>query len=77
MSVIFTTHDLGVAYEICDQISVMLDGKIVENSDSNKFFTNPHHSYTKKLLNSLPMGQARALKKSKDDDGPILQINNL
>ena len=40
VSVIFTTHDLGVAYEICDQISVMLDGKIVENSDSNKFFTN-------------------------------------
>ena len=77
VSVIFTTHDLGVAYEICDQISVMLDGKIVENSDSNKFFTNPRHSYTKKLLNSLPMGQASALKKSKDDDGPILQINNL
>ena len=60
VSVIFTTHDLGVAYEICDQISVMLDGKIVENSDSNKFFTNPRHSYTKKLLNSLPMGQASA-----------------
>ena len=77
VSVIFTTHDLGVAYEICDQISVMLDGKIVENSDSNKFFNNPRHSYTKKLLNSLPMGQASALKKSKDDDGPILQINNL
>ena len=77
VSVIFTTHDLGVAYEICDQISVMLDGKIVENSDSNKFFTNPRHSYTKKLLNSLPMGQASALKKLKDDDEPILQINNL
>ena len=77
VSVIFTTHDLGVAYEICDQISVMLDGKIVENSDSNKFFTNPRHSYTKKLLKSLPMGQASALTKSKDDDRPILQINNL
>ena len=46
VSVIFTTHDLGVAYEICDKISVMYQGKIVESADSNKFFNNPKHPYT-------------------------------
>ena len=77
VSVIFTTHDLGVAYEICDQISVMLDGKIVENSESDTFFTKPSHSYTKKLLNSLPMGQASTAKKSKNGDNSILKIDHL
>ena len=77
VSVIFTTHDLGVAYEICDKISVMYQGKIVESADSNKFFNNPKHPYTIKLLKSLPMGKNTKSSKSEDIKNPILKIDNL
>ncbi|MDA1239059.1 MAG: ABC transporter ATP-binding protein [Proteobacteria bacterium] len=54
VSVLFTTHDLGAAYEICDKVTVMYAGQEVESAPSSKFFSNPKHPYTIKLLQSLP-----------------------
>ena len=54
VSVLFTTHDLGTAYEICDRITVMYAGQEVESAPSDDFFAAPRHPYTKRLLESLP-----------------------
>jgi len=54
VSVLFTTHDLGAAYEICDRITVMYAGQEVETAVSKDFFSQPRHPYTQKLLQSLP-----------------------
>lgn len=54
ISVLFTTHDLAVAYEICDRISVMYAGQEVETANTEDFFSRPAHPYTARLLNSLP-----------------------
>lgn len=54
VSVLFTTHDLGAAYEICDRITVMYAGQEVETAKSKDFFSRPLHPYTQKLLQSLP-----------------------
>jgi peptide/nickel transport system ATP-binding protein len=54
VSVLFTTHDLGTAYEICDRITVMYAGQEVESAPSDEFFAAPRHPYTKRLLESLP-----------------------
>jgi peptide/nickel transport system ATP-binding protein len=54
VSVLFTTHDLGTAYEICDRITVMYAGQEVEAAPSDEFFAHPRHPYTKRLLQSLP-----------------------
>ncbi|WP_413284383.1 ABC transporter ATP-binding protein [Vibrio sp. MA40-2] len=54
MAMIFITHDLGVVAEMCDEVAVMLDGKIVENADVFELFDNPTHAYTKKLLSLIP-----------------------
>jgi peptide/nickel transport system ATP-binding protein len=54
VSVLFTTHDLGTAYEICDRITVMYAGQEVEVAPSDEFFAAPRHPYTKRLLESLP-----------------------
>ena len=54
MSVLFTTHDLGTAYEICDRITVMYAGQEVESAPSDEFFAAPRHPYTTRLLQSLP-----------------------
>jgi peptide/nickel transport system ATP-binding protein len=54
VSVLLTTHDLGTAYEICDEITVMYAGQEVETAPVAEFFANPRHPYTARLLASLP-----------------------
>lgn len=53
-SVLFITHDLGVAEEICDRIVVLYAGQEVESAPTSQFFDKPSHPYTRKLLESLP-----------------------
>ena len=53
-SIIFITHNLGVVAEICDRVSVMYAGHIIEQGDVNDIFYNPQHPYTKGLLASMP-----------------------
>jgi peptide/nickel transport system ATP-binding protein len=54
VSVLFTTHDLGTAHEICDRIVVMYAGQEVEAASTDRFFGRPLHPYTRRLLESLP-----------------------
>lgn len=57
VAVLFTTHDLGTAYEICDRITVMYAGQEVEEAPVASFFDAPSHPYTRKLLDSLPSSE--------------------
>ena len=54
MSVLLITHDLALVSENADDISVMYAGRIVEKAQSEEFFKNPCHPYSKALLKSLP-----------------------
>jgi peptide/nickel transport system ATP-binding protein len=54
VSVLFTTHDLGTAYEICDRVVVMYAGQEMEAAPTGPFFERPAHPYTRRLLDSLP-----------------------
>jgi oligopeptide transport system ATP-binding protein len=53
-SIIFVTHNLGVVAEICDRVSVMYAGRIVEQGPVNEIFYHPYHPYTLGLLASTP-----------------------
>jgi ABC-type dipeptide/oligopeptide/nickel transport system ATPase component/ABC-type dipeptide/oligopeptide/nickel transport system permease subunit len=52
LGMIFVTHDLGVVADICDTVSVMRAGEIVESNDVLSLFSNPQHPYTKELLSA-------------------------
>lgn len=54
MSVILITHDLGMASAYCDRLVVMEKGKVVESAPVVKIFSEPQHSYTKKLIAASP-----------------------
>jgi peptide/nickel transport system ATP-binding protein len=54
VSVLFTTHDLGTAHEICDRIVVMYAGQEMEAAPTAAFFSRPAHPYTRRLLASVP-----------------------
>lgn len=53
-SMILITHDLGVVAEICDEVSIMYAGKIIEHGNLVDIFDNHKHPYTEGLFNSLP-----------------------
>lgn len=52
-SMIFVTHNLAVAANICDSFCVMQHGKIVEQGGIKQIFENPRHPYTRILLESV------------------------
>ena len=56
LSIVFITHDLRVAAQICDLVAVMKDGAVVEQGLAGEVFGNPQHPYTQALLNSIPGG---------------------
>jgi peptide/nickel transport system ATP-binding protein len=53
-SLIFITHDLGLATYISDRILIMYKGEIVEEGSPEEILNKPTHQYTKKLLESIP-----------------------
>jgi len=59
MSVIFVTHDIGVAIEICDRVAVMYAGQIVEQGKLRDIVRSPAHPYAKGLLASTVHGAKR------------------
>ena len=50
LSYIFISHDLKVVKNLCHDLVIMRNGKIVEAGDAQDIFKNPKHSYTKELL---------------------------
>ena len=59
LSIVFITHDLRVAAQICDLVAVMKEGEIVEHGTVAEVFGNPQHPYTQALLASVPGGDFR------------------
>jgi peptide/nickel transport system ATP-binding protein len=53
-AIIAITHDLGVIAEIADEVLVMYAGRAMERGDRRTLFREPHHPYTKGLLEALP-----------------------
>jgi peptide/nickel transport system ATP-binding protein len=62
MSVIFVTHDIGVAIEICDRVAVMYAGQIVEQGNLRDIVRNPAHPYARGLLASTIHGAKRGAR---------------
>ena len=59
MAILFVTHDLAVAADICDRISVMYAGEMVEMAEVNALFSDPRHPYTRGLLKAMPHASDR------------------
>ena len=54
LTYLFVSHDLSVVEHICDRVSVMYVGKIVELAETSALFTTPKHPYTEALLSAIP-----------------------
>jgi peptide/nickel transport system ATP-binding protein len=54
LALLFITHDLRVAAQICDEIMVMQRGKVVEYGAASEIFQTPREQYTRDLINAAP-----------------------
>ncbi|MFK8082342.1 MAG: ABC transporter ATP-binding protein [Granulosicoccus sp.] len=54
LSMVFITHDLRVAAQVCDRIAVMRLGKVVEQGTTAQLFDKASHPYTQELLDAVP-----------------------
>lgn len=55
ISLIYVTHDLTTAYQLCDDIIILYQGRIVESGDVESVIKTPAHPYTQLLINSIPL----------------------
>lgn len=53
-ALLFVTHDLGVVSKVCDSLSVLYAGKVVEDARMRRFFMSPIHPYSAALLAATP-----------------------
>jgi len=54
MTIVFITHDLGLAYYVSDTLYIMEHGKMVETGPADQLILNPTHRYTKQLVADVP-----------------------
>jgi peptide/nickel transport system ATP-binding protein len=54
MTLIFITHDLGLAYYVSDKIYIMEHGKFVESGSPDEVILHPKEAYTQRLINDVP-----------------------
>jgi peptide/nickel transport system ATP-binding protein len=54
MTIIFITHDIGLAYYISDKVYIMEHGKFVESGSAEDVILNPQAAYTKRLISDVP-----------------------
>jgi len=54
LTYLFISHDLSVVRHMSDRIAVMYLGRVVEEAETEEFFTNPRHPYTQLLMQTIP-----------------------
>ncbi|MFN7150133.1 MAG: ABC transporter ATP-binding protein [Microthrixaceae bacterium] len=60
-AMLFVTHDLMLAHELCDRIAVMYAGQVVEVGTVDEVVNSPKHPYTRALLRAVPAWDGREL----------------
>lgn len=75
MSVLYITHNLAVVSELCDMLSVMYAGRIVETATVKEIFKNPQHPYTKKLMHSV-LGVDSTIESLEEIPGSVPRLIN-
>jgi len=75
IAMLIITHNMGIVGEICDRVSVMYAGQVVETCTAERLFNNPLHPYTVDLLQAIPSLEVSTMS-LKDIPGTIPDLIN-
>ncbi len=73
MAILLITHDLNMVKKVANRVSIMKDGRIVEQGNTDKIFLEPKERYTQHLLSSVPHGEQVA----RTEKPELLTITNM
>ncbi|PFG30894.1 peptide/nickel transport system ATP-binding protein [Paramicrobacterium agarici] len=54
LTLVLVSHDIGIVRDLCENVAVMTDGRIVEKGDTAEVLARPQHPYTTRLLDAVP-----------------------
>jgi ABC-type dipeptide/oligopeptide/nickel transport system ATPase component len=54
MAILYISHDLASVAGICDRVTILHQGQIVESGNTLQVLTNPQHDYTRRLMAAMP-----------------------
>jgi peptide/nickel transport system ATP-binding protein len=74
LGLIFITHDLRVAAQMCDRVIVMSKGQIVESGRTFDVYASPSNPYTQRLLAAAPRHLPRDVQAANEPDGPARAV---
>ncbi len=75
LALLFITHDLPLAAELCQRVAVMQHGRIVEQGETAQLFSSPQHAYTRLLLGQHVAPHVS--QRTTSADAPLLEIRAL
>jgi peptide/nickel transport system ATP-binding protein len=71
LSMVFITHDLRVAAQVCDRVAIMQHGQVVEEGPADQLLVAPQHPYSRELLAAVP-GRAWTGRRADPIGGPAM-----
>lgn len=77
MTVLFITHDLGVAAQIADFAGVMYAGRLVEHAPAAAFFAAPRHPYSRGLIRAAPGRHCLGLRRMPAIEGTVPTLRDM
>ncbi len=76
ISILYVTHDLTTAYQICENILVMYRGEVVEAGAVDHVIRDPKHPYTQLLIDSIPkMHAVRDWERDEEAEAPLRSLD--
>jgi peptide/nickel transport system ATP-binding protein len=81
MALVYITHDLTLTDYMCDDVLVMLDGRVVERGSTSRIFRQPQNDYTRMLVGAVPRVDAATgagvVLRDTVAEQPLLKVENL
>ena len=74
---IFITHDFGIVADIADKVAVMCKGQIVEQGPKEEILLHPKQSYTKLLVDAMPLLETTRTPDQSREDAPAVAVTSL
>jgi oligopeptide/dipeptide ABC transporter ATP-binding protein len=71
LALLFITHDLSLAWALCDRLAVMYLGRVVEEGPATAVIEDPAHPYTRALVAAVPAARARPGERPEPPSGTV------